>query len=494
MLKELHIKNFKGFKNSEKLKLKPLTLIYGPNSSGKSSIIHALMLLKQSLTTPTKSSGLVSSGDYIDLGSYLTMVNQHNTDFNIEFSIRYTPTKYDVSINHNSQSYFGTKYEREYDFVYQLFEDGSVEKGKVLNFLKEISFKVKNIQDNKNNASEDLLNLRFNSRLERDEKININAALIKVQDYRYTSDFYAKNHAEFLSKRLSFIDKSFSQVDNIFEKIRHTSFIKDQTFSTPSAVRFEIGSKKSKENSFLVFMENEAGRVVYDLSRELKDKFNSISYLGPLRSYPERIYAITEDYKKSVGKFGENVANLLCLDDHDILLKKINTTFNNFKIPYKISIRNLGNNEISGNVVSIELFDLRNSVVVAPSDVGFGIGQILPILVEGWTKKNSIICVEQPEIHLHPRLQAELAEFFVKTISENDNQWIIETHSESLMLRIQKMIRNNDLDNELISILYVDTFSNGTEVTEIRLDEKGRFKDIWPDGFFEERITELYGE
>ncbi|MCU4599327.1 AAA family ATPase [Acinetobacter bereziniae] len=177
-----------------------------------------------------------------------------------------------------------------------------------------------------------------------------------------------------------------------------------------------------------------------------------------------------------------------------ILINKINDTFLAFNIPYKISIRDLGNNEISGNVVSIELFDIRNNVAVAPSDVGFGIGQILPILVEGWTKKDSVICVEQPEIHLHPRLQAELAEFLLNTARENNNQWIIETHSEALMLRIQKLIRKGVLDANFISILYVDTLKNGTEVTEIRLDEKGRFKDMWPDGFFEERMNELYGE
>ncbi|MCU4599328.1 AAA family ATPase [Acinetobacter bereziniae] len=327
MILEFSIKNFKGFRDSRKLKMKPLTFIYGPNSSGKSSIIHALMLLKQSFTKPTKNSGLVSNGDYIDLGSYLTMVNQHNTDLNIEFSIKYTPIKYNISSNHNLQSYFGSKYDREYDFVFELFKDETINNGKVFSFLKEISFKVKNIDDNKNKIHEDFLDLKFTSRLENDGKIKFKDALLKVQDYKYKSEVYAKNHADFLSKRVGFIDKTLKQSKIVFEHIRYTNFIKDQTFATPSAVTFEVDNKKDEKVAILRFMEAEAGRSLYDLSRELKDKFNSISYLGPLRSYPERIYTITEDYKNSVGKLGENIANLLCIDNHDILMALLHKDF-----------------------------------------------------------------------------------------------------------------------------------------------------------------------
>lgn len=141
--------------------------------------------------------------------------------------------------------------------------------------------------------------------------------------------------------------------------------------------------------------------------------------------------------------------------------------------------------------------DRRNNVVVSPLDVGFGIGQILPIIIEGLIRKQSIICVEQPEIHLHPKLQAELAEFFAETCDKN--LWIIETHSEALMLRIQKLIRSKKkingkiLQPKDVSILYVlpsKTSDEGAQVVQIRLDEEGDFIDFWPEGFFEERIKE----
>ena len=154
--------------------------------------------------------------------------------------------------------------------------------------------------------------------------------------------------------------------------------------------------------------------------------------------------------------------------------------------------RKLGD-ESTGPIISILLKDLRTDTIVGPSDVGVGISQILPVIVEGVIRENSTICVEQPEIHLHPKLQADLAEFFVDTCK--NNQWIIETHSEALMLRLQKLLRMKDerIKPEDISIVYVHPTSNGSKLHHIRLDEHGSFRDEWPAGFFDERIDEIFG-
>ncbi|MNR18671.1 hypothetical protein D3C85_1354080 [compost metagenome] len=129
--------------------------------------------------------------------------------------------------------------------------------------------------------------------------------------------------------------------------------------------------------------------------------------------------------------------------------------------------------------------------MVGPSDVGFGIGQMLPIIVEGLVRDDSVICVEQPEIHLHPRLQAHLANFFVATCKTN--QWIVETHSESLMLRLQSMISAKKLSPNDLAIIYVEPTEDGGQIIPIRIDGDGDFIDAWPEGFFEERIREKMG-
>ncbi|WP_044323180.1 AAA family ATPase [Pseudomonas amygdali] len=93
MLTALDIKNFKAFSEWQSLTLAPITLIYGPNSSGKSSIIHSIMLLKQSLTRPSTQGGLVSNGEYVDLGDYSSMVNRHDISKEISFRLSYSPQK-----------------------------------------------------------------------------------------------------------------------------------------------------------------------------------------------------------------------------------------------------------------------------------------------------------------------------------------------------------------------------------------------------------------
>ncbi|MBF4349700.1 hypothetical protein EAY19_27035, partial [Vibrio anguillarum] len=97
---------------------------------------------------------------------------------------------------------------------------------------------------------------------------------------------------------------------------------------------------------------------------------------------------------------------------------KMNSFLAEFNIPYKIDVEDLGNVN-SGPLISIQLTDLRNGAVVTPKDVGFGIGQVLPIILEAIVSKKKLICVEQPEIHLHPRLQAHLADLFIESVSAN---------------------------------------------------------------------------
>jgi predicted ATPase len=158
--------------------------------------------------------------------------------------------------------------------------------------------------------------------------------------------------------------------------------------------------------------------------------------------------------------------------------------------------------------------------------VGFGVSQILPILVEGigrskysarkisgksskggvskklMTLLSQTICVEQPEIHLHPRLQAELADFFIDTsVPRARNmgpelgrpvQWVLETHSELLMLRLKKRIREGRIRKEDVSVLYVEPKGRfGSEVIKLRIDDDGEFLDLWPSGFFVESTSEM---
>jgi predicted ATPase len=148
------------------------------------------------------------------------------------------------------------------------------------------------------------------------------------------------------------------------------------------------------------------------------------------------------------------------------------------------------------DLFEITLKDLRregnSQIEVGLSNVGFGISQVLPMIVQSLVSEYQIITIEQPEVHIHPRLQADLVDLFIESIEESRrNQFIIETHSEHLALRLQRRVREKKLSPDQISILYVSRGPNGSTVQPLRLDEEGDFIDDFPGGFFPERLREL---
>jgi len=240
-------------------------------------------------------------------------------------------------------------------------------------------------------------------------------------------------------------------------------------------------------------------------ARTYERVFSRISYLGPLRSRPKRIYEFSRQYTDTVGASGEFTIDALAQrnqpDDADgSIVESLNTWFEAFEIPYTVELSGVGD-EVLGDIAKLTLVDKRTGVRVAATDVGFGIGQVLPIVLEGILasgvsgrpRTRKTICVEQPELHLHPRLQANVADFLIQTHERGGCQWIVETHSESLMLRIQKRIREGKLSKEKISVLYVEPMGPmGSEVKKLRLSDNGTFIDEWPGGFFEESFREMF--
>ena len=145
----------------------------------------------------------------------------------------------------------------------------------------------------------------------------------------------------------------------------------------------------------------------------------------------------------------------------------------------------------------------KESVPVDPCDVGTGVSQALPIAVGAFAEGCRLMMVEQPELHLHPRLQCDLADVFVSNIHRHtDRKFLIETHSEHLILRLLRRIRETSTSKledpslalvpDQVGVLYVEETENGVKITPLAIDKDGEFIGRWPQGFFEERGEELF--
>jgi len=170
---------------------------------------------------------------------------------------------------------------------------------------------------------------------------------------------------------------------------------------------------------------------------------------------------------------------------------------------YEIATRGISEEGLFEKLEELVMVDKKTNTMVSHRDVGIGISQVIPVLVSAYASKNKFIAIEQPEIHLHPALQADLGDVFIQSaLGENQNHFLIETHSEHLLLRILRRIRETaegtlpkdvvPIKPEHVSVLYVDSGKKGAEVIHIPVNEEGEFDRPWPKGFFAERAKELF--
>ena len=525
------------------MKFKPITLIYGPNSSGKSSIIQSLLLLKQTMNESGKTQEhIIPKGELVNLGSYKDFIYKHdlknkysfflshcidNTNNDISFPAELDIRKIGIGIkfSHDEKqsnstniieycfyindyiepiSTFSLKEENDdtlasldIDIFHKIkslstrYKHGFTFKASSINkshpFWKQFAaFNKKDIEKQLGNSFHKEL-ARFKHVLtiiKREEKGKRN----KATDDTFGVNFIEKaisDMEEYDRVRNGSIDSFFDLIEGIHKKISfETKDFIPCKFQSDS-VNFNFFST-FKTVSFQEIIESNFNNIYSQASQTLQKTLSDIIYIGPLREHPSRLYALNGEAIENVGMTGKFVPDFLFQDE--MFLGKVNERLNVFKLGYQLEILKL-----SKDFFELRLVDKLTKINTSILDVGFGVSQVLPVIVQSMLSKNKTLCIEQPEIHLHPRLQSELGTLLKDCINTPyNNNFIVETHSEHLMLRIQRLIKNKELNSNDVSIIYVNKDENGSYCIELRLDSEGDFIDEWPDGFFEEGYQEMF--
>lgn len=268
--------------------------------------------------------------------------------------------------------------------------------------------------------------------------------------------------------------------------------------------RFYDNSSKSLNNYYLakVFEQlNASISLLHGITsicfEDLEDTLINTNYLGPLREAPKRYYEARQSTGRDFDKHGSLAIEKLYNDQigDSSLIGMVNKYFKELGLKYTIGVRTIGRNDSENldmqSLYAVRLIENDSNCDVNIANVGFGISQILPIIVQSVASTNSIILIEQPELHIHPKLQTKLGQLFADCIQAPlNNHFVIETHSEHILRRIQKLIRHKVIRHNDVSLIFVDRDQYGSKCLNLRLSQNGNLLDRFPQGFFDEDYKE----
>lgn len=435
---EFRWKNYRAFEDTDWIKIRPLTVLIGPNNSGKTSMTSPMLLLDQTMSSRDAITPLLTRGPLIDAGSFKNIVHNHDTTKTLFLGLRYH------------------------------LHDGKEEKAKG---------KIGKIGTYGPGGLE--ITLKAGKRFE--EIVMQRFALFDV----IKRPFLRQDRAA---------DGSYTLKSDAF-KLRHKerNAIHDSMplnflFSPSVAIR-TLQSQSEKKGEKVSVVPPSRGFVMYlnALSAafgELGEIFRDLAYVGPLRERPRRYYSIAGEMPISVGSRGEHMANLVRRRLPE-LREHLNSWIRRFEFGKGLTVDNL-----SDEFFSLSFVD-QESRPTNIADAGFGASQVLPLIVQALAaRKQSLTIAEQPEIHLNPRLQHLLADLFVE-MANSDHRVIVETHSEHLLLRLRRLVADGKIDHKKVAIYFVEKTKGVSGVRHISLEGNGNIPyETWPKGFFEDTLSE----
>jgi hypothetical protein len=597
MITAIEIENFKAIGKRVPVELKPLTLLFGPNSSGKSTIIQAIHYAREIFVRHNVDPDRTESGgESVDLGGFQQFVHHDDSRddskvirLRLFLELKGLPGYEDdiVSASVDDEAY------AEIDSALNRCNLGWVEisvkwsaalsQPQVVHYGVGLGHEQKPIAtifkvDAMDERAKQLRELLLAGL--RDDEIGKLAFIMLNWKHPMLADGGELAALRGLSQRTvegllsddpvdPFSDESPPLLTIIPSPVHqpgeaHTVFRWRPAISAlPAwAKRLSLPRREGAETSACVAAEWAMTRIIVGPGEQLRNELQQFRYLGPLRKLPPRNYTpprfpeesrwpeglaawdalygadagMTEPANESPAK-EPMVAETAEKQWDDarapkdgkadtLSIQEVNDWFDDrLKAGYAVHLKSCTEVDTQTvpdpNADSKELKrfvdELRNrapkkqvvlvpdgqSIEVQPLDVGTGVSQLLPVVVLALHAWRSLVAIEQPELHLHPKLQAELGDLLIESaLSGRQNTMLIETHSEHLILRLMRRMRDRvrgkhgaapPVNPEDVAVLFVESTPNGSAVRQLRLAPDGSLLDPWPGGFFEESFSEIFG-
>ncbi|MBI4667586.1 MAG: DUF3696 domain-containing protein [Elusimicrobia bacterium] len=440
MITELSFNNFKSWKQIEKMRFAPITGLFGTNSSGKTGVLQLLLMIKQTVESTDRLQVLDFGNEKspANLGSIHDVVHAHDMAGNLGWSIQWSLSD---------------------------------------------SLTVKNPENKKE--------VLFTG-----NQIGLCVAITANERGRLAVDKIV----------YSFADKDFAM------QIKPSGKSKYELNVTPSGdFRFIRTHGRVWDlpaplkcygfpNEVNAYFQN-AG-FLSDLQLEFERLFNGIKYLGPLREYPKRQYPWSGTEPADMGQRGERVVEaLLAAREGNVSLKRgkgkerktleqmVAFWLKELNLVHAFQVEPIAKE--GGNIYRVKVQRHPSSPSVLITDVGFGVSQILPAIVLCYyAPEGSVIILEQPEIHLHPAVQAGLADVFIDAVKIRNIQIVFESHSEHLLRRLQRRIAEEKISPKETALYFCESDNGSSKLTELDLDLFGAIGN-WPKDFFGDQFGEM---
>ena len=494
------LQNFMPFEDTDWIELKPICLLFGRNSSGKSAIIKALRFLRQSLNNQSPDMPFTYYAEHgVDVGDYRTVVHRQQVTRNMAFSFRCT---IEHTLEEMRKKVNAQRAESELDPI------------PARDFTPWVELKLTYGWSDDDTQAQ-LKEFKIVGPWGLDAGDQKTCTLFGAQQLPSSATFSEDEWWFWSDLLLGHEVEDGTAWDGVSIESIH-GFL--PAFVIPPS---QLNSNSPSFNDLQL-----ADALLRELSDDISRFLSTIEYLGPIRPQPERVYAFDPVTRLRWERLGWGA--FLRFLQGDIDQKKIS------RIDSWLQELDLGEHILpdkknyAGDLAVVAQVKIQNSESppINLVDTGYGASQVLPIIVECiLAERDVLVIIEQPELHLHPRAQAQLADLFIEVamrvtrlIEERKNQelprptkneqegirvrFLIETHSEHILLRLRRRIAESRkgiinpaeyFHNHAFSVYFIDSDEKPQQsiVEPISIDARGTMKTPCNfRGFFADDLRE----